>query len=863
MRTLLTLSLVALASGAARADVGWRWIEAERPVASNMTAKHLATPENAAQAAKLSGGVWIGSSSKRKTPLFAVYDVDVAADATYTLYARKFWLHGPFKVTFDNVQTAEVGPSVALLDAVPLRTNIVANWVNVGRFELKAGKHRFRVESTTNDGAFAIDCFLLTSVPFTARGALKPDEHLASTTPGWFAWDPSPDAPNAALDLSSLNEPEAGSKGPIAAKDGRFVHSATGEPARFWGINVTNEVTALDDAELDQLAAMLARRGVNLVRLHGPPFQPEGGRAGAIDPTRIDNTRRAIAAFKRHGIYSALSIYFPLWIRLDAQYGWPGYKNQNPFGLPYVDAKFQSLYRSWWKALLFDPDPKTGVALAKDPAIFSLEIVNEDSLFFHTFKPYEVIPAEAMEPLERRFAAWLAQRHGTARAAVDAWKAEKVRGDDPDNGRVGLCAIYRMANNRDARSRETVRFLYEVQTDFYARTRDYLRNELGATSMVVASNWMTGSDQYLGPLDRASYFAGDYIDRHGYYNGASEGPKAGYLISDGDRYSDRSALRFDPEKPGEKQSFSNPSFDTSYNDRPSMISEVDWLEPNRYRGEVPWLFAAYGSLQGLDAVTFFTARSGPGWLTTVQKFAVLSPVALGQYPAAALMYRTGMLEEAAPISDARLRLQDLLDLEGGPTGIDARARLVGKVQVTIDDTVATSRPTVDLKPYHDEAARTFRSATGQLTFDYGNGLLRIDAPRAQAVVGFLSKAGDVALGTLTIRSTLEYGAIAVVALDGQPIATSRKLLVQAMSEQTNTGWRTSGESLKTIDSIGVAPMIVRDLEGSIDFRDGGTWSAQPVDASGAASGAPADVAGTLTLRPDVPYYVLSRAAVQP
>ena len=863
MRILVALSIVAPLAANARADVAWRWIEAEQSVATNMTAKNAWTPENDEQRAKLSGGAWIGASGKRPAPLFAVYDVDVPADATYTLYARKFWKHGPFKVTFDSTQSADVGSDPALLDAVGLRTNLVANWVNVGRFDLKSGKHRFRVESTTNDGAFAIDCFLLTPEAFTARGTLKPDERVRSTTPGWFAWDPAPDAPNAALDLSFLNEREAGSAGPIAAKDGHFIHAATGEPVRFWGINVTNDVTAMSDVELDQFAALLARRGVNLVRLHGPPFQADGGRAGAIDAARVNNTRRAIAAFKRHGIYSALSIYFPLWLRLDAQYGWPGYKNENPFGLLFIDEKFQSLYRSWWKSILFDPDPKTGVALAKDPAIFSLEIVNEDSLFFHTFKPYDTIPGEVMEPLERRFATWLAARHGTARAAVDAWKAEKIRGDDPDNGRVGLCAMYRVASNRDLRSQETARFLFEVQSDFYARTRDYLRGELGATSMVLASNWITASEQYLMPLERASYFAGDYVDRHGYFAGVNEGPKSGYLVSDGDRYSDRSALRFDPPKPGEKASVSNPVFDTSYNDRPSMMSEVDWLEPNRFRGEVPWLFAAYGSLQGLDSVTFFCAKSGPGWLTTVQKFAVLTPVALGQYPAAALMYRAGMLDEAAPIVDARLRLDELLNLAGGPTGIDARARLVGKEQVTIDDRVATSRPTVDLSPYHDEASTTIRSATRQLALDYGKGVLRIDAPRGQAAVGFLSKAGDVALGAITIRSPMPYGAIAVVALDGEPIPTSRRLLVQAMSEQTDTGWKTSGDDVKTIDSVGVSPMLVRDLEGSVTFRDGATWSAQPADASGAAAGPAFDVVGMLTLRADVPYYVLSRAEVRP
>lgn len=859
MRTLIAFSLAALFASPALADVPWRWIEAEKAVATNLTARHAFAPSNEAERAKLSGGTWIGAQGNHRAPWFAVYDVDVPADAAYTLYARKFWRHGPFRVSFDNGAFAAVTADNALLDATPVRQNVVANWTNVGRFDLKQGKHRFRVESTTNEGAFALDCFLLTPGGFVARGTLKPDEQLKSTTPGWFAWDPPVDAPDAVLDLSSLNEKNAGDDGPIATKDGRFVHSKTGKPARFWGINVTGEVIALGDAELDQFAALLARRGVNLVRIHSPIYQQDGGRAGAVDELRVANVRRGVAAFKRHGIYSSLSIYFPLWLRLDAEYGWAGYKNANPFALAYFDPKFQTLYRSWWRSLLADPDPKSGATLAGDPALLSLELINEDSLFFWTFKPYETVPAGAMVTLEKRFATWLAARHGSARAAFEAWRSEKVRGDDLANDRVGIPPVWRLFNMRDARSRETTRFLYEVQREFYANTRDYLRKDLGANALVVASNWQTASEQYLLPIERATYLAGDVVDRHAYYNGVVEGPKAGYLISDGDRYSDRSALRFDPEKPGDGANSWNPSFDTSYNDRPSMISEVDSLEPNRFRGEIPWLFASYGTMQGLDAVNFFAARSGPGWLTTVQKFATLTPAALGQYPACALIFREGMIDEAIPLVDARLRLEELLDLAGGAGGVDSKSKLVGKTHVTIDDNEPTSRPSVDLAPFHDTSAKTIRNASGQLTLDYGRGVLRIDAPRAQALVGFVKDAGEATLRDVTIRSELEHGAIAVVSLDGRPIATSQRVLVQAMSEQTNTGWQTRGDPVRTIDSIGGAPMLVRELKGEITFRDGARWTAQLADASGAALGDAIEVNGTLTLRPDVPYYVLTRA----
>ena len=69
-------------------------------------------------------------------------------------------------------------------------------------------------------------------------------------------------------------------------------------------------------------------------------------------------------------------------------------------------------------------------------------------------------------------------------------------------------------------------------------------------------------------------------------------------------------------------------------------------------------------------------------------------------------------------------------------------------------------------------------------------MLTIDAPAAQGVSGDLRAAGTVELKDLTISSRLELGHIVAVSLDGQPLATSRKILLQVMSEEKPTGFRT-------------------------------------------------------------------------
>lgn len=856
LRRWTTSIAVCMAASTVLADDStWRWIEAEDAVASNMTLRHPFAPASDQERALLSGGKWIGAAEKRSATLFAVYDVDVPADGRYQLFARKFWKHGPYRVSFNNGPWTTIGDDVALLDAAELRTHVVANWTPAGSFELKAGRNRFRIESTKNEGAIAFDCFVLTSEGFVARGTLKPDEQLASKTPGFFAWDSSSDVKDSPIDLRFLNEEIAGEEGFITTHGEQFILPTSKKPTRFWGVNVGPDTARLPDAQLDQFASMLASRGVNLIRLHGAFYATEGADVGKVDDAQLENIRRAVAAFKRHGIYSTLSIYFPVWVKLEARHGWSGYDKKNPFGLLFIDAKFQAVYRAWWTQLLTRTSEAHPVALKDEPAVLSLEMQNEDSLFFWTFTPYRTIPAPTIEQFERSFAAWLATKYGTADAALSKWNAEKLPGDEPRNGRVGLGEPWRWFNKRDARSKDTVAFLFDTQRSFYTSTRDFLRNEIGTKSLISASNWTTASEQYLTPLERASNLVGDFIDRHGYYNGVHEGPRAGWMVSEGDTYSDRSALRFDPEKPGEKPASWNPILDTTYNDKPTMVSEIDWIEPNAFRAEMPLLCAAYGSQQDLDAIAFFAA-GGAGWQPTISKFALMTPAALAQYPAAALIYRLGLVDPSLPVADASIALNDLLDLQGGLTGVDGKSRLVGRLKLRVDDT-PTARPSVDLSRHIDDSRQSVTSNTGQLTLDHKNGVLTVNAPAAKSLVGFLDKAGDASLGDVSIQSAMPYGAIAVVALDGKPIADSSTLLVQIMSQQQNEGWKTDGGTTKKITSFGTLPMLVRDFSGTITIAGDRKWNAQRIGPNLKTLAEPMPIGNTLTLDASTPYYLLT------
>jgi hypothetical protein len=139
-------------------------------------------------------------------------------------------------------------------------------------------------------------------------------------------------------------------------------------------------------------------------------------------------------------------------------------------------------------------------------------------------------------------------------------------------------------------------------------------------------------------------------------------------------------------------------------------------------------------------------------------------------------------------------------------------------------------------------------------------VLTIDAPAAQGISGDLRKAGDAALKDLTISSRLELGHIVAVGLDGRPLATSRRILLQAMSEEKAADFGTEpapgGE--KKITSIGHDPWLAKELEGVVKFKRSDAsrlkvtaldFNGDPVRSIGTAS--------EIRLAPSTIYYLIT------
>ena len=896
-KIVILLWLCFLFSPLANAAGPYVWWEGETPKETNFPSKTwFSTGSIQGKETLLSGGNWLTNDGKRSgAEAFAIYEISVPGEGDYDFWVRKFWQHGPFRWRFDEQEWKTVGASVSLADSVEIVTNISANWVFAGKVKLSKGIHRFELRLLAKEGeslTACFDCFLLMQDPFVPHGKLKPGERSGLSDPGFFAWEPAYDSfdKEVFLDLRSLNEKTAGESGFIQRNGNQFA-LGNGKPVRFWGVNASSSIAGQNHDAIVHLAKLLAKRGVNIVRYHSPLF--DSSDIMKVNPQTLDNLFFLISALKAEGIYITVSFYFPLWLDIKPEYGIPGYdtiKNKIPFSLLYFDSRMQEIYKSWAKAILTTVNPYTGQALGQEPAVGAIEVINEDSYFFWTFSK-DNIPAVQMQKLEKQFGDWLITKYGTLDKALAAWSNTRETGDDTAAGRIKLYDAWSMTSGgikqssaaKVKRVGDQVHFLTDSQRGFYESTKTYFQKDLNIKNLVISSNWTVSDSFTLGALEKYTYMAGDAIDRHGYTGGehTSKDGSSAYAVRTGHTFKNLGGVK----SPG-----TLPLQFIKIEDYPHLISEIGWTNPDLYRADYSFLTSAYGSLQDIDAFFAF-ALGGTDWDASMNKFALSCPVILGNFPAYALLYRRGDIKPADPVIRQILNVNDLFAMKGSgdlseqslddlrlkdvPPGstvtgevknIDPLAFYVGRVNRTFTGNPKDSFE-MNLSKYINKDKKTVSSLTGELLWDYGNGIAAMNTPKSQGAAGFLSKQPKIDLADISIECKNEYATVVAVSLDDQPIKDSNKILVQVMTVERPFGFKASNGKDGEILNMGTYPFGLEKINASLTLRltEGPTPKIIPLDENGYAVERNLQQSGGMNSQPlqfkladDVVYYSIQR-----
>jgi hypothetical protein len=640
-------------------------------------------------------------------------------------------------------------------------------------------------------------------------------------TAGWFPWagiDPQKRR-GTALDVRRVLDAPAGKHGVLGRKGDRFVF-ADGKAARFWGVNIVASSNFPSHAEAERTAELLAELGVNMTRHHhidAPWSTPNifGNQASTLvlDPEVIERFDYFVAQLQKRGIYQ----FFDMLVHrkatepdgvADAPKLASGFKIEGEFAPELVD-----LEERFIDAFMGHKNPYTGRTYAQDPGVALLETINEDSLFYIKNEgDFAVKSPHYRGELNRLFSAWLKKNVAGGRAAlVDRWSANGASGEglgpdeDPEVGNVDAATAMVGEPQQKftaRRAEDTLRFLYETQLGFYRRIEARLR-KLGYRALVTGSNhWVEH------PLDLLANAELDFIDRHAYWSHPNGG--WGYTT---DVTWNPTAMVKDPNL-GVVGSLAH----RRVKGLPYITSEWQLAAPNDYRHEGVLVLGACASFQDFSALEFAFShdvnKKADAPTALANNFDLIDqPTMLGAWPAVSLLFHRGDVRPAS--IEAFLRIDPKTANAPGaviapPPGLAVVAR------TGVDFRAGVSAADLEQARARYTKGSVTTSTTGELRHDASVGRFEVDTARSQAFAGF-RKASPIALGNATIELESPFAVIIVTALDDQPIAASKRLLVSALGNAVNSGMSLSPSGNRLIN-VGTAPVLIEPIRGRITLQ---------------------------------------------
>lgn len=245
-------------------------------------------------------------------------------------------------------------------------------------------------------------------------------------TPGWFPFTiPGLESSVTPIDLSHLNEDEAGQSGRVIAKSGHFL-DGSGKRIRFFGVNIGAGACFPEKETGRKVAARLAKMGVNVVRLHhmdyswSPGSLTDAPDSGMLNSARLDRLDAFVAELKKNGIYININLHvsrryagFTETLGEDFTFG----KAIDNFYRPFIDSQKQ-----YAKELLTHVNPYTGKSYAADPAVAFVEVNNENALTGVAPAIIARLPSPYSDELAKRWRNWLSKKYTFDQDLREAWK---------------------------------------------------------------------------------------------------------------------------------------------------------------------------------------------------------------------------------------------------------------------------------------------------------------------------------------------------------------------------------------------------------------------------------------------------------
>ncbi|MCX8092996.1 MAG: beta-galactosidase [Candidatus Goldbacteria bacterium] len=658
----------------------------------------------------------------------------------------------------------------------------------------------------------------LDKIKVTAKDAkgkpVKYVEFKPEDRSNWYDFSPTQDTydKKAIIDFTDELDKPAGKHGfiKISEKDKSLIFE-DGTPAKFFGTNLVGGDVFLSHAEIDKMVKRLAKLGVNMVRLHhmDAPWAEPNIFGNSKQTTRIlseeslDKLDYLIYKLKEAGIY----IFMDLLVHRkpgpeDGVEDW----QKIPNGMKeviFIDEKLQELTEEYIKNLLEHKNKYTGLKYTEEPAIVFMEVINESSLFY--WDRNSEIPEKYTKKLNELFNKYLKEKYGSMDNLRKAWSAygdSNLQENEDFNSNTVKRESF-MINWEDwrafgtaistGRGVDTKRFYLYYQDKFYKRMYDFIKS-LGVKALVTGSNHWEKWD-----ADIYSNSKLDFIDRHSYW----DHPSGGWTMQENISFTNAPILKM-------KNNCISELAHARVNNKPFTVSEWNFLLPNEYRTGSPIIMAAYGKLQGWDALLQFNFGTYE-WKNLLTHFCDFSrsPDILSQWAPALKIFHNNYVSTSKQKIVEYVSEKDMFETKNLSFKLvnnDYNSPLMIKVAKTFNKTEESKNFNPVLKK---DAAL---SITQELYWNLKKGVFQIDNLKIQGVIGFI-KGQSFKFKNFRVLSDNKYASIFLYSLDNKPIMNSSKLILNVAARIDNKNTKYSPNHTSVIYG-GSSPIIIEPVNAT-------------------------------------------------
>lgn len=371
------------------------------------------------------------------------------------------------------------------------------------------------------------------------------------------------------------------------------------------------------------------------------------------------------------------------------------------------------------------------------------------------------------------------------------------------------------------RFRDYTRFLVETETAYSERMRKFLREELGFKETNLLDTQIAWGGFTSLIRERQMEFA----DAHQYWNHPT------FLGSDWDPKNyrvDRKAL---VNEAGGAWGTLGDLATWRIVGKPYSVSEYNHPAPNDFQVEMMPLYATYAACQDWDAIyTFAWDATGTGVKNDQYENyfdMARNPSKSAFFPIAALVFRAGLV----PPAPARAFLEAPVDLYEQMMNPGAAWATLGRAPQPLRERLGVRVGAEKLS----FAASDGTDSVFQVREGTGGKIVQVDAPAAQAAVGFVG-GQTVSSGELTAtfeRFGQDFAALMAASRDRKPLASSGRVLIALGARFENQGMGWNPERTSVSDNWGKGPVMAEFVPARIVLKMDGPRQVYALDPTGA------------------------------